>query len=329
MDHVTDPVTLVIERHPQISLRARALNAGLRAVLAPAIRRVPQGPIDFRRAGSLDRMASRVRHPKGSRVERVELDGFRAEWVHGPGVGRDRSRVILYFHGGGWISCGLNTHRPMISRLSAAAGVPAFSVAYRMLPEVTFAEEALDCLAAYKWLLEQGVAAEDIVISGDSAGGYLTFATALLAREDGLPMPAALIALSPMLDMDLAAKAAHPNTALDEVSLMPLLDAFLVEILGGLDPADPRVSPIHADLRGLPPSYLCCSSSEVLACDSETMAARLAAAGVTTVLQTWAGQLHVFQIFGSALPESKAAIAAYGRWTREAFERAAAGRAAV
>lgn len=316
------PVPLVIERHPHVSWRARALAAGVQAVLTPAIRRMPRGPIDFHRAASLDRLARRARPPRGSRVERVRLEDFHAEWVHGPGVGRDRSRVILYFHGGGWISCGLNTHRRMIAHLSGAAGIPALSVAYRMLPEVTFAEEALDCLAAYRWLLEQGVAPRDIVMSGDSAGGYLTFATALLAREDGLPLPAGLIALSPMLDMDLAAKTAHPNAELDRVSLLPLLDAFVAEILGGLDPLDPKVSPVRADLRGLPPSYLCCSSSEVLACDSETMAERLAAAGVPTRLQTWAGQLHVFQMFGSALPESKAAIATYGEWTRDALSRA-------
>jgi len=316
------PVPLVIERHPHVSWRARALGAGVRAVLTPAIRRVPRGPIDFHRAASLDRMARRARPPRGTRVERVRLDGFQAEWVHGPGVGRDRSRVILYFHGGGWISCGLNTHRRMIAHLSASAGVPALSVAYRMLPEVTFAEEALDCLASYRWLLEQGVDPRSVVMSGDSAGGYLTFATALLAREEGLPMPAGLIGLSPMLDMDLTAKSAHPNTELDRVSLMPLLDAFIDEILGGLDPLGPKVSPVKADLRGLPPSYLCCSSSEVLACDSETMAERLAAAGVPTRLQTWAGQLHVFQMFGTALPESRAAIATYGDWVRDALERA-------
>ena len=323
------PVPLVIERHPHVSWRAKALNAGVRAVLTPAIRRVPRGPIDFRRAASLDRMARRSRPPKGTRVERVRLDGFQAEWVHGPGVGRDRSRVFLYFHGGGWISCGLNTHRRMIAHLSAAAGIPALSVAYRMLPEVTFADEALDCLAAYKWLLEQGVEPGSVVMSGDSAGGYLTFATALLAREDGLPLPAGLIALSPMLDMDLTAKTAHPNNELDQVSLMPLLDAFIGEILDGLDPLDPRVSPVHADLAGLPPSYLCCSSSEVLACDSELMAERLAAAGVPTFLQTWAGQLHVFQMFGPALPESRAAIDTYGEWVRDALKRAGEREAAA
>lgn len=323
-----DPVTLVIERHAQASLRARALSAGARAVSRRLLSRVPAGPIDYRRAAALDRLAGRVPPPRGTRVRPVKLDGFAAEWVHGRGVGADRSKVILYFHGGGWIACGLNTHRRMIARFSEAAGIPALSVDYRMLPDVTFAEEALDCLSAYSWLLEEGVDPGNIVMSGDSAGGYMTFATALLAREAGLPMPAALIALSPMIDMDLTAKAAHPAAALDAFSVMPLLDVFIEEILGGLDPLDPTVSPINADLTGLPPTYICCSSSEVLVSDAETMARRLAEAGVPATLQTWAGQLHVFQMFGGLLPESKAAIDAYGDWVRTALTRAAKEAAA-
>ncbi|GAB2867628.1 alpha/beta hydrolase fold domain-containing protein [Actinocorallia aurea] len=318
-----DRVTLLIERHAQASLRARAVNAGARAVSTRLLARVPAGPIDFRRAAAIDRLAGKVPPPRGTHVERIRLDGFGAEWVHGRGVGRDRSKAILYFHGGGWIACGLNTHRRMIARLSEAAGIPALSVDYRMLPEVTFAEEALDCLSAYTYLLEQGVAPENVVFSGDSAGGYMTFATALLAREAGLPLPAALIALSPMLDMDLTAKAAHPAASLDAFSVMPLLDVFITEILGGLDPHDPTVSPINADLAGLPPSYICCSSSEVLVSDAEVMARRLADAGVPATLQTWAGQLHVFPMFGGLLPESKAAIATYGGWVREALAQAA------
>ncbi|MCD0448818.1 alpha/beta hydrolase [Actinocorallia sp. API 0066] len=319
-----EPVTLVIERHPHASLRARAVRAGARAAARRLLPRVPGGPIDFRRAAAIDQFAGRVPPPRGTRVQRIKLEGFAAEWVHGRGVGADRSKVILYFHGGGWISCGLNTHRRMVARFSEAAGVPALSVDYRMLPEVTFAEEALDCVAAYKWLLDQGVRPEDVIFSGDSAGGYMTFAASLLARAEGLPMPAGLIALSPMVDMDLTAKAAHPAAALDAFSVMPLLDRFITQILDGLDPGDPSVSPVNADLTGLPPTYICCSSSEVLVSDAEVMARRLASHGVPTTLQTWAHQLHVFQMFGPLLPESRASIDAYGDWVRTALGRAAA-----
>lgn len=314
-----DPVTLVIEKHGNASLRSRALAAGVKGLLRPALGRASHGPVDYERAASFEKMARRFKPPRGTHVQPVRLDGFDAEWVHGPGVGRDRSKVILYFHGGGWISCGLNTHRRMIARLSAAAGMPAFSVDYRMIPQVRFSDEVLDCLAAYKWLLEQGTAPTDIVIAGDSAGGYLTFAATLLALVEGLPMPAAIVALSPMLDMDLTDKLAHANSKLDPTNVGPLLAGFIEEICADLDLKDPRVSPIHADLRGLPPVLITAGSTEILACDAEIMAQRLAAAGVPCILQLWDKQLHVFQMFGELLPESRNATAEIGSFISKAL----------
>jgi acetyl esterase/lipase len=314
-----DPVTLVIEKHGKASWRSRAIAAGVKGLLRPALGRASQGPVDYERAASFEKMARRVRPPRGTHVQPVRLDGFGAEWVHGPGVGRDRSKVILYFHGGGWISCGLNTHRRMIARLSEAAGVPAFSVDYRMIPQVRFSDEVLDCLAAYKWLLDQGTAPSDIVIAGDSAGGYLTFAATLLALAEGLPMPAAIVTLSPMLDMDLTDKLAHANSKLDPTNVGPLLSNFIKEICADLDLKDPQVSPIHADLRGLPPVLITAGSTEILACDAEIMAQRLAVAGVPCTLQLWDRQLHVFQMFGELVPESRIATAQAGSFISKAL----------
>ncbi|MGK5555837.1 alpha/beta hydrolase [Actinomadura kijaniata] len=317
------PTTLVIDRRGTASLRSRAVSAGVRRLLQPRLARYASAPLDetaLRRAAAIDRMAARGRPPRGTHCRRIRFDGFAAEWVHGPGVGRDRSRVILYLHGGGWICCGLNTHRRMVAHFSAAAGVPALSVDYRMVPQVRFEQEVDDCVTAYRWLLEdRGVPPGNIVIMGDSAGGYLTFATALRARDEGLPQPAALAALSPMLDMDLTAKLAHANVDLDPSAPGPLLERLVEGILGHLDPADPKVSPVRADLAGLPPTLLTAGSTELLYCDSEVMARRLAEAGVPVTLQVWDRQLHVFQMFGSFLPESRAAIAELGAFVRRAF----------
>ncbi|WP_067476145.1 alpha/beta hydrolase [Actinomadura hibisca] len=321
----TQPVTLVIDRRGTASLRSRAVSAGVRRLLQPRLAKLAELPIDdkaLRRAAALDRMAARSRPPKGTHRERVRFDDFQAEWVHGPGVGRARDKVILYLHGGGWICCGLNTHRPMVARFSAAAGVPALSVDYRMIPAVAFEEEVEDCVTAYRWLLEErGIAPENVVIMGDSAGGYLTFATALRAREEGLPQPAALVALSPMLDMDLTAKLAHANMTLDPSAPGPLLERLVEGFLGHLDVTDPAVSPIRADLSGLPPTLLTAGSTELLYCDSELMARRLAESGVPVTLQVWDRQLHVFQMFGPLLPESRTAIAELGAFVRTAYEQ--------
>jgi acetyl esterase/lipase len=268
-----------------------------------------------------DRMSARVPALRGSRVEPVRIDGVGAEWVHGPGVPAARDRVILYLHGGGWVCCGLNTHRRMIASFSAAAGVPALSVDYRMIPAVPFEREVEDCLAAYRWLLDdRGVDPANIVIMGDSAGGHLTFATALRARAEGLPMPAALVALSPMLDMDLTDKLAHANMGLDPSDPGVLLEKLVEAFLGHLDLKDPAVSPVRADLAGLPPVLLTAGSTELLYCDSELMARRLAEAGVPATLQVWDRQIHVFQMFGPLLPESRAAVAGLGRFVRDALD---------
>ncbi|MEU5879830.1 alpha/beta hydrolase [Spirillospora sp. NPDC047279] len=319
----TRPATLVIERHGSASLRSRAVAAGVRTLLRPRLAKWAELPFDeraLRRAAEFDRLARRMRPPRGTRTERVRFDGFRAEWVHGPRVGGARDKVILYLHGGGWVSCGLNTHRRMISWFTTAAGVPALSVDYRMIPAVPFEEEVEDCLTAYRWLLEdRGVAPENIVIMGDSAGGHLTFATALRARDEGLPPPAALVALSPALDLDLTDKLAHANIKLDPAAPGPLLERLADAICRDLDRSDPAVSPLRADLSGLPPTLLFAGSTEVLYCDSEAMAHRLAEAGVPTVLRVYDRQLHVFQLFGPLLPESRDAIVELGTFVRQAL----------
>lgn len=316
------PTTLVIDRHGTASVRSRVISAGIRRVLGPYLTKagaVPFGDEALRRVARLDKMAARTRPPKGTRTEAVKFDGFRAEWVHGPGVPASRDRVILYLHGGGWICCGLNTHRRMISWISAAAGVPAFSVDYRMIPVVPFEAEVEDCVTAYRSLLDRGVAPENIVIMGDSAGGYLTFATALRARQEGLPNPAALVGLSPMLDMDLTTKLAHANVKLDPSAPMGVLERITEAIVGHLDVTDPSVSPVRADLSGLPPVMLTAGSTEVLYCDSEEMARRLALAGVPCTFQVWDRQIHVFQMFGPLLPESRGSIADIGAFVQDSL----------
>jgi acetyl esterase/lipase len=134
-------------------------------------------------------------------------------------------------------------------------------------------------------------------------------------------MPAALVALSPMLDMDLTSKLAHANMSLDPSAPGALLERLVEEHLGHLDLTDPAVSPVRADLAGLPPVLLTAGSTELLYCDSELMAHRLAEAGVPVTLQVWDRQLHVFQMFGPYLPESRAAIGALGAFVRDALER--------
>jgi acetyl esterase/lipase len=221
--------------------------------------------------------------------------------------------VLMFFHGGGFVTCGLATHRPAVTRIAQAAGLPVLSVAYRQLPAVPLAGSVEDCLSVYRGLLRDGVDPARIVLAGDSAGGCLAFATALGALADGLPGPSGIVALSPWLDFDCATKLAHPNATRDAYAPVGRL-ARLTELLGVT--TDPMLSPVNADLTGLPPTLLIAAESEMLRCDAELMAERLAAADVPVTLQIWAGQVHAFPVLADLLPESLAAIREIGEFVR-------------
>ncbi|MFY1621072.1 alpha/beta hydrolase, partial [Micromonospora sp. WMMD736] len=215
-----------------------------------------------------------------------------------------------------WVFGGLNSHRGLTSRVSSASGMPVLALQYRMVPSVSLEQEVQDCLRGYKWLLEQGLKASNIVVMGDSAGGYLTLATALRIRSLRLPMPAALVGISGVYDMSSAARAAHPNAARDRGGFLAGLDWLLKVVLGDLDSSDPAVSPMRAELSGLPPTLLTASSSEIVFCDSERLASQLASAGVPCELQVWVGQPHVFQLLAPVIPEASRSISEIGHFVR-------------
>lgn len=312
-----------IRRRAKSTVRSRMVNAAFNRATTPHLAKLSGDGLSAEISAKLakfDKLAGRVPALRGTRIETLTIDGVGAEWVHGPGVpgGRPdtRDRVILYLHGGGWLFGNLASHRRMISRMSRATGLPVLALDYRLVPAVTFAQEIADCVAGYRWLLDAGVKPERIVIMGDSAGGHLTFATAIHAREQGLPMPAGLVGISGVYDMSTEHKSAHANHARDRTGALPALDWMMRVVLAGADPKDGRVSPLRADLAGLPPSLLVVSSSEVIYCDSEAMADKLAAAGVPVTLSVWPNQLHVFQAFGPVVPEATRSVAEIARFVR-------------
>lgn len=316
------PAPLVIDRRHSRSVRSRVLTAALQRVTTRYMRKLTRAPLNEATLASLakfDQVAGKVKPPRGTRIEPVTVDGLPAQWVHGAGVRQARDRVILYLHGGGWLFGGLNSHRALVSRISRVSGIPALALDYRMVPAVEFDQEIEDCVSGYRWLLDRGIEPEHIVIMGDSAGGYLTVATALRARDHGLPIPAALVGISGVYDMGTASKAAHANAERDPTGSLAALEWMLETVLGGLDPEDPKVSPVHADLTGLPKTLLTASASEILYSDSEDLARLLVAAGVPCTLHVWNGQAHVFQALGPLIPEAKQAIADIGEFVRGAI----------
>jgi len=238
-------------------------------------------------------------------VDYIETDanGVPCLWAIPKGASEDH--VLLCIHGGGFVSGSIYTHRKMFAHLAKAAGVRALIVGYRILPEGVHPVPVNDVVAAYRWLLDQGVDAHHIAFTGDSAGGGLSITAQLVARDQGLPVPAASMPLSPWVDMEITAESIHTNQGKDVLFNAAWIKQMADDFLGhtqsgpghrlGTDPQDPYVNPLYADLRGLGPIYIQVGEPELLLDDSRNLAKRAQAAGVEVRLDIYPDQQHTFQ----------------------------------
>jgi acetyl esterase/lipase len=227
--------------------------------------------------------------------------------------------VILYLHGGGYCIGSPRSHRGLCAQLAFASGARAVAPDYRMGPEVPFPAAVDDALAAYRALLDQGFAPGGIVIAGDSAGGGLTFATALAARQAGLPQPAGLFAISPWANLTPTGPSYVDKAAVDPMITAEALGLFAEAYLGGGSPLDVLASPALADLTGLAPILIQVGSEEVLLSDSVAMEIAALNAGVPVELEVWPEMIHVWHAFYGVLGAGRNAIAAAGRWIAGRF----------
>ena len=267
--------------------------------------------------------------PEGVAVERADLGGLGAEWStpQGLGGGEKDQRTLLYFHGGGYVIGSSVSHRHLTSRLALAARAQVLSVDYALAPENPFPAAVKDGVKAYRWLLDRGHAPERIAIAGDSAGGGLTMATLLAARDEGLPMPAAASLISPWTDLTCASETYKTRAEADPMITQDSIRDLVALYLGGADARDPLASPNLADLAGLPPMLIQVGSDEVLLDDSRDLAKRARAAGCDVELEVSEGMIHVWHAFYQMLAEGEEAIERMGaylsaRWTTA--EKAAA-----
>lgn len=245
--------------------------------------------------------------PKNVKLETINADGVPAEWQTAPDAVKDR--VLFYIHGGGMVLGSPNSHRVFTTTLGQLTKMRVLSIDYRLAPEHPYPAQLEDCITAYKWLLSTGIKPKNIVIAGDSAGGGLTLSTLVKLRDEGVPLPAGAVCLSPASDWTGSNDCFWENAATDPV-LAPIgIFWWIPSFLGGADPSDPLVSPLYADLRDLPPLLIQASTCEMLFGDSKSFAERARAAGVNVTLQTWDDMVHVFQSFGlHDLPEAKEAV---------------------
>jgi len=264
------------------------------------------GKIDPQRLRTRNENAgSFARAHRDVQVVEVTANGVHAEWLIPTGAPKDR--VLLYIHGGAWFLGSTRIYRGFVSNFAFASGVRALTIDYRLAPENPFPAGLDDCLSAYEWLLQSGIAADKIVVGGDSAGGNLALALLVALRDTGRPLPAAAVTLSPATDLAMTGKSSKTRLHLDPYFSNMVPNTIIPDYITDHDPCNPLISPLYADLHGLPPLLMHVGDHEMLLDDTLRFASQARAAGVEVEMAVWPQMFHVFQMFAPFLPEARAA----------------------
>jgi acetyl esterase/lipase len=293
------------------SLRARVVRFLIKHLVARKFRRADRAVAEYRKLDSLIIKSQRV--PAGTEVSPISINGISAEWVGAAGARTDCA--IIYLHGGAFIMGSPATHRELAARLADATGIRVLVLDYRLAPEHPFPAAMQDAVSAYRWLLEQGLAAKRVAMGGDSAGGGLALQTLLALRDEGSPLPAAAFLLSPPTDWVRLDGESYSNRAhLDPLNTLDMCRYTASLYVGESDPDSPLLRPLDADLSGLPPLCIHVGDHEVLLSDSVRLAERARASNVDVDLKIWPGMWHVFQSTASVVPEARQSIDEVGRF---------------
>lgn len=230
--------------------------------------------------------------------EPFELGGMDAAWMRLERPHK-RRRVILYCHGGGYTSGGLGFSKVLASKLTRATGLDVLAFDYRLAPEHPYPAAVEDAQAAWDHLMRLGFGARDVVLAGDSAGGNMALVLCLRLRAEGRMLPGALLLMSPWTDMTCSGESLTERADIDPVLTPEYIYAVREAYAGGLDPAQPELSPLLADLAGFPPTLIQVGTHEILFSDAERLAERMKAAGTECRLEVWEGMWHDFQMYPS------------------------------
>jgi len=252
--------------------------------------------------------------PADVAIERVTAPVRPAEWLTPPGA--RASTVVLYLHGGGYVIGSPRSHRHLAAAVARASGARALLLDYRLAPENPFPAALDDAIAAYDWLLGQGLDARHLVIAGDSAGGGLTVATLLALRDRGRPRPAAGVCISPWVDLTCSAPSYASKAAVDPIVTQESVTLLAKAYVGVGDVKAPLISPLYANLADLPPLLVHVGSDEVLLDDALGLADRARKAGVDVTVEEWPAMIHVWHWFQPMLEDAERATQAIGEFVR-------------
>jgi acetyl esterase/lipase len=295
----------------RISLRAHAVRFGLRLFVKRGYRPEPIEVVRQR----FRRMEMLVPPPPcGTKTRNFKIGGLEARTitVREARPGTD----VLFLHGGAYAVGSFRNYGHFTWRLGKAARARVVALDYRMAPEHPYPAALDDALAGYRWLLAQGTNPKRVLVAGDSAGGGLTLALLLKLRDDGLPLPAAAVVMSPWTDLAMTGASLHTNAERDPMLVASEVPRLAAMYLDGADSRDPYASPLYADPRGLPPTLIQAGGDEILLDDAVRMAEKMKAAGCEVELQVWPRMPHVFQLLATVMPEAQAAVAEIARFAR-------------
>lgn len=313
----------VIESGPSLAgmMAALACKLTIRPALG-VVSYIPFVPFPF---GIIDFACRALLPGPGTVRTTVELPHCTAQLVRAPGVlpADGKRRVVLYLHGGAFLTCGVNSHSRIVNALSKFADSPVLVVNYRLIPKHSVGQALDDCHDAYQWLRLRGYQPDQVVVAGDSAGGYLALALAQRLQQAHEEL-AALVAISPLLQLAKEPKQAHPNIKTDAMFPAKAFDALLTLVAKAARKhmVDGKPEQLYEPLDhvepGLPRTLIHVSGSEVLLNDARLAARALAEAGVPTEVRVWPGQIHDFQLAGPLVPEAVRSLRQIGEYIREA-----------
>jgi len=293
---------------PQAAAIDRLFDSFLAALAAN-----PQMGIDELR-DLLEQCGDLARDPGGVDYFDIDADGTPCLWAVPHGCREDR--VLLSLHGGGCVTGSRFSHRKLFAHVAKATGCQALIVDYGRAPEHQHPSQVDECLKVYQWLLNRGIKPNHIATIGDSAGGNLCTTVVLAAKAKGLPLPAAVMPLSPWYDMEATAPSFETNAKVDRLISREMSLNMSQIFLGSASPRDPLANPLHADFTGFPPLYLQVGGYEAIRDDATRVAARAQAAGVEVRCDVYPEMQHVWHFMAGKAPEADDAIAQLAAWVK-------------
>ena len=285
-----------------------------------ARREGPPPSLEQRRAGFEAQMAA-IALPDDFQAQEVHISpDLPALMCDRPGGRRDQ--MLVWLHGGAFVLGSASSYRPMAARLAQATGMRVLLPDYRLAPEHPFPAARDDTIAVLAWLDEQGIAMDQVVLGGDSAGANLALAAAQDRATSGKTVPAALWLVSAYLDLTHSGQSVGERSARDPFVDPATMPGTAATYCAGTDPADPRVSPLFGAMAGLPPTLIQVGADEALFSDSDRLRAAIVEAGGCATFQEWAGMIHVWPLFAHIIEEGEWAIAQGGAFVQGALAQA-------